>query len=80
MNDIKTIQLSKNTPGQSRTGGYGAGCLVTIFQDDDGDYGYCYHGVSADGNFFESDDVTGLDSVKEAEADARANYRPMPGD
>jgi len=84
MEDIKTVKLSKSAPGQTDAGASGmawqAGCLVTIFEDDDGTFGYCYHGISGDGNSFESDDVTGFSTAREAEADARANYQPMPGD
>jgi hypothetical protein len=84
MKDIKTILLSKNAPGQTSAGrsgmAYRMGCYATIFEDDDGWFGYCYHGVGYGGNAFESEDLTGFASVKDAEADARACYQPMPGD
>ena len=84
MKDIKTIKLSKNEPGQTDAGksgmAYTMGCLATIFQTDDGDFGYCYHGVGYGGNAFESEDEAGFASAKEAEQDARSNYQAMPGD
>jgi len=81
MKDIKTILLSKNVPGQTCAGAsgmaYSSGCLATIFEDDDGTFGYCYHGVGVGGNAFESEDVTGFGTEAEAEADARAHYQAM---
>ena len=56
---------------------YTMGCEVTVFKTDDGEYGYCYHGVGYGGNAFESEDIIGFDTVAEAEEDARANYEPF---
>ena len=79
MKDIKTIQLSAKAPHQTGAGrsgmAYQEGTLATVFQTDDGDYGYCYHGVGPGGNYFESEDVTGYRTAQEAEADARENYQ-----
>lgn len=79
MKDIKIILLSDKEPRQVSAGrsgmAYQAGDYATIFQADDGDFGYCYHGVADDGNAYESDDVTGFATAEEAEEDARYNYR-----
>lgn len=74
--DIKTVLLSKNAPrqGMNSGSGYTVGCCATIFQNDDGGFGYCYHGVESGGNYFESDNVGEFDSIEEAEEDARDNY------
>jgi len=78
--DIKTIQLSKDEPsisGANSASGaaYTEGTEATIFQDDDGDYGYCLHGIGQDGNYFESEDVDGFNTADEAEQAARDNCR-----
>ena len=77
MKDIKTIQLSDNAPGQSGNSkgmAYTQGCEATIFEDE-GEFGYCFHGVGVGGNCFESEDVIGFESVEEAESDARESYK-----
>ena len=78
--DIKTVQLSKHEPssvgGNSPSGAaYVKGTFATIFQNDGGDFGYCYHGIGVGGNAFESEDVDGFDTAEEAERDARENYQ-----
>lgn len=76
MTDIKTIQLSNNTPSQVGNSARASqdGDMATIFQDEDGFYGYCLHGV-AQGLGYESEDVSGFDTVEEAEAAARDQYQ-----
>ncbi len=56
MKDETTITLSERKSEQGPAGSFTAGDQATLWQADEGWY-FCYHGVSSDGNAYESDDV-----------------------
>lgn len=65
---MPTYTLTETEPTQHDDGvsiAHTYGEQVTTFETD-GEWGYCYHGVSREGNSFESDDETGYDSEREA--------------
>jgi len=77
--DIETVILSDEEPGQSDAASSGiawtAGVKATVFYDiSDETYGYCLSGIGWDGNYFETDDVTGFSTPSEALEEARAQY------
>ena len=76
--DITTFLLSETKPHQgasanAKASGYYEGDFVTVFKCNDR-FGYCFHGVGAGGNAYESEDVTGFASAEEAFEDAQASY------
>lgn len=74
MQTIMTITLSPLKPVRADDGGYTAGQETTIFQNDDGTFGYRYHGVNYRGQYYESNYVGGFQSKQEATRDALEKY------
>ena len=76
MKEIMTITLSNNKPGLNTGNGYVAGDQVSIFLDEaSGTFGYRYHGVSYQGNPYQSKDVGGFETQQAATKEAIENYR-----
>ena len=74
MKDIMTITLSPKRPSRSDDGEFTAGHETTIFQDEDGRFGYRYHGVNFRGEYYESQIYTGFETKQAATKDALENY------
>jgi hypothetical protein len=75
MKEIVTITLSDEKPTQASNDEYTAGDQATIFlNEDDGKFGYHYHGVRLDGSDYQSRDFTGFESRQAAMRDAVLNY------
>lgn len=72
---VEDILLSENDPhvtGCSPSGwAWQMGDRLSVFYDTaSGSWGYCFYGVSRDGNAYEGDDITGFTSADEARKDA----------
>ncbi len=72
---VEDILLSENEPyvtGCSPSGwAWQMGDRLSVFYDTaSGSWGYCFYGVSRDGNAYEGDDITGFASADEARKDA----------
>jgi hypothetical protein len=75
MKEIVTITLSDEKPPQASNDEYTAGDQATIFlNEDDGKFGYHYHGVRLDGSDYQSRYFTGFESRQAAMRDAVLNY------
>jgi hypothetical protein len=67
MQDIMTITLSDSEPRQASGGEYTVGHQATIFfEEDNGIYGYRYHGVRHGGVYYEGESVTGFETRQAA--------------
>ncbi|GAB4527899.1 MAG: hypothetical protein Kow0063_03640 [Anaerolineae bacterium] len=70
-----TITLSDQEPSLAGTDEFIPGDQATIFFDEDnGTFGYRYHGVRLDGSAYRSQDFTGFESRQAALKDAVQNY------
>ncbi len=75
MKEIVTITLSYEKLTQTNNDEYPAGDRATIFlNEDDGKFGYRYHGVRLDGSDYQCRDFTGFESRQAAMRDAVLNY------
>jgi hypothetical protein len=74
MQTIMTITLSSDKPVRLDDGEYTTGQEATIFQNDDGTFGYRYHGVNYRGQTYESTYVGGFQTKQAAIRDALEKY------
>jgi len=75
MNEIMTITLSDQKPSQANGDEFVAGDQASIFYDEnDGKFGYRYHGVRPNGSAYQSREFTGFESRQAALQDAVQNY------
>jgi len=74
MQTIMTITLSPHKPVRLDDGGYIAGQEATIFQNEDGAFGYRYYGVNYRGQTYESNYVGGFQTKQAATRDALEKY------
>ena len=75
MKEIMTITLSDEKPFQADGDEFIVGDQATIFLDENnGKFGYHYHGVRIDGSYYQTRDFTGFESRQTALREAVQNY------
>ena len=79
MQEIMTITLSGQKPNQLDNGEFTMGDEAVIFKDENGAYGYQFHGVNFKGDYYELQAVTGFATKQAATKSAFENYNVGTG-